>query len=98
MIDVVLVALFQLAAGAPDAAPPTETAPVTEAQPTATPAAAQSQDQEAVERRRRCRREASTGSRLPMARCSSASEDAALQNDSRDMLNRAQSQIPLNSN
>lgn len=98
MIDAVFVVLFQVAAGAPVAPPAPEAAPVTEAQSAATETAAQTQDQEAAERRRRCRREASTGSRLPVARCSSASEDAAVENDSRSFLNRAQSQIPLNSN
>ncbi len=46
----------------------------------------------------RCRTEAIVGSRLGRRVCMTQAEEDALRQDSRDYINRAQSQMPLNSN
>ncbi len=98
MIDLILIALFQAAAGDPA---PAEQAPAT---PQAAEGAAQAgegaqgQDQAATEERRRCRREVVVGTRMTTRVCTTASEDRQAEREARALTHRAQSQTPLTSN
>jgi hypothetical protein len=93
MIDLIFVALFQAAAGP---AEPANTQP----EPAATQSAGQSTAQAQTEQQphERCRREIITGTRLTQRVCTTANQDQELADDSRDMLQRAQSGMPLHSN
>jgi hypothetical protein len=94
MIDLIFVALLQAAAGDPaqpaeqqeGAAPPAATAQQTTTQ---TPA----EDGGVI-----CRREQITGTRLTQRVCRTAAERQALEDESRDMLQRQQQMMPRQGN
>lgn len=81
MIEILLSALLQTAAGAP-ADPPAEQAPVAAAQ-------AEAGAQEVDRNVRRCRAQTATGSRLRSRVCLSAAEEAALEQEAEDLLRDA---------
>jgi hypothetical protein len=96
MIGALLAMLFQTVAGAPAPAP-VATTPA--------PAAAEAVQETETEREARlreirerqklvCRNERVIGSRLPVRRCTSAADDANETNDSRQWIDRVQSQMP----
>jgi hypothetical protein len=89
MIGLIFVALFQAAAGAPEAPAPTggETAPPAAEAPAQSPSAK-------PEERLRCRREAITGTRLARRICTTVHEDQIIADESRDQLRRMQSELP----
>ncbi|MFO1016929.1 MAG: hypothetical protein U1E03_04985 [Hyphomonadaceae bacterium] len=89
MLDYAFVLLFQLAAGAPEAAtapaePPAATEPTTPT-PGAAPESPAAQDRA---HRRRCTESTATGSRLPVRRCSSDAVDQEMTDEARDQLQR----------
>jgi hypothetical protein len=98
MIDLILIALFQAAAGDPA---PAEQAPAT---PQATEGAAQAaegaqgQEQAPTQERRRCRRELIVGTRMTQRVCTTASEDRQAEREARDFVQGAQGQTPLQGN
>jgi hypothetical protein len=98
MIDLILIALLQAAAG--DPAPAGQTPATPQATEDATQAAegAQGQDQAQTEERRRCRREIVVGTRMTRRICTTASEDRAAEREARDFVQGAQGQTPLQGN
>jgi len=92
MIDLIFVALLQAAAGqAEPANTPSEPAAQSAGQST-TQAQAPQQPHE------RCRRELITGTRLTQRVCTTVGQDEHMADESRDILQRAQSTMPLSSN
>jgi hypothetical protein len=90
MLQLVFVAFFQAASGVPEAPapqPPTETAQ--------TPAASQVQP---AQPREVCRRQPVTGTRLTRTVCLTPEQQQQIEDESRDLTNRAQSQMPLQGN
>lgn len=94
MIDLLLVALLQVVAGEPAPPPSDSTEPTTASAPVTAEAPAAEPEEEAV----RCRREPIVGTRLSRRICTTASQDRAAEADTRAMLQRAQSQMPLEGN
>lgn len=91
MIDLILVALFQAAAG-PAEAPASEPAAQASTQP-AEQAAAAPQANEGEERLR-CRREPIVGTRLSRRICTTSREDQVLTDETRAQIHRMQSELP----
>jgi hypothetical protein len=89
MIDLLLVALFQAAAGDPAAAETATPAPAAEQ-----PATEGSETEEAAPRRR-CRMEQITGSRMPIRVCMSPQQEAAAEEDAREMVRRGSGTYPM---
>lgn len=97
MIDLILVALFQAAAGdpAPAHTPATPQANESTDQAAESP---QGQNQAATEEPRRCRREVVVGTRMTRRVCTTASEDREAAREARDFVQGAQGQTPLQGN
>jgi hypothetical protein len=97
VIDLILIALFQAAAGDPA---PAQTPATPQASEDAAQAAegAQGQDQAQAEEPRRCRREVVVGTRLTRRVCTTASEDREAAREARDFVQGAQGQTPLQGN
>jgi hypothetical protein len=96
MIDLVLIALLQAAAGNP--APPPAEPPAVHAPEQTSPEVEATQSDLQQPERRRCRREQIVGTRMTQRICTSESEDRAAEREARDFTNRAQSQTPLQGN
>ena len=102
MLGVLFVSFLQAVAGPPSLPPAADQGPAA----AASEQAAGGEDNSAQEagsapnerRRMRCRTEAIVGSRLGRRVCMTQAEEDAWRQDSRDYINRAQSQMPLNSN
>jgi len=92
MIDLVLIALLQAAAG--DPAPAAETPP----QQTQQTEQAQGQPESQPAEERRCRREVVVGTRMTRRVCTTPSEDRAAEQEARRLTDRAQSQMGLQAN
>jgi hypothetical protein len=94
MIDLLFVVLFQAAAGAPQApndAAATGTPPTQQNAPASEQGAQPSQAQE--KHQVRCRRQRVTGSRLGRVVCMTDEQREEISDESRDLVNRAQSQM-----
>lgn len=91
MIQLIFIALLQVAGGTPETAP----ADASAAQMT-TPAAQQESSQQPE--RRRCRREQLTGSRLSTRVCTTSDQDERNAENARVATERFQSQMPLQGN
>lgn len=89
MIDLILIALFQVASG--DPAPPAEPVapPVTEQQPAVQPGA---ENAERPSQQVRCRNERVVGSRMAVRVCTTPEQDAEMATEARDQINRGQGQ------
>lgn len=102
MVGALFVLFLQSVAGVPAAPPAADSGPAAadSAQAAgAENATAQQQAGTAADERRRmrCRTETVLGSRLSRRVCLTQAEEDAWRQDSRDYLNRAQSQMPLSS-
>lgn len=96
MIDLILIVLFQAAAGDPAPAAQSPATPeASEAQPTD---GAQGQPAEATEERQICRREIIIGTRMTQRVCRTVSQEREAEREARDFTQRMQSQNPLTSN
>lgn len=99
MLDILFVALFQAAAGAPDAAPPAsetatqQPAPEGGAQPAAQTTAANAVD---AAHKRTCHRIQVTGSRLATTVCSTPHDDEQAAQEARDTLHTPMTTMPSN--
>jgi hypothetical protein len=98
MIDLILIALFQAAAGDPAPAQNPAATPQATEDAAQTAEGAQGQEQTQTEERRRCRRELVVGTRMTHRVCTTASEDRAAAREARDFVQDAQSQTPLQGN
>ena len=97
MIGALFVVMFQAVLGPPVQPPAPTSAPPA----AATPAPAETETQREarlreIQQKQKlvCRNEVTIGSRLPTRRCTSAADDATAQNDSRQWIDRVQSQMP----
>lgn len=95
MIATLFVMFFQVAAGDPAVAAPPPAPPAPAAEAAIDPDSREARLKEIRERNKRvCRYEVELGSRLPKRLCRSAAQAQEATNDSRDWINRAQSQMP----
>lgn len=93
MIDLILIALFQAAAGDPAPAPVAEPAPAQTETTTTAPAQA-TESAERPQHRRRCRAQRVTGTRIAGRVCLSDYEQEMLEQEGRDTVNRLQRPPP----
>lgn len=93
MLDLILVALFQTAAGDPAPAPVTEPAPAAQSETTPAPAQA-TETAERPQHRRRCRSQRVTGTRIAGRVCLSDYEQEMLEQEAQDSVNRLQRPPP----
>jgi hypothetical protein len=91
VIDLLLVALFQAAAGDPAPAETTAQAPAAE-QPAPR---AEATTPENPQQQRRCRNERVVGSRMPVRVCMTPQEEMAAEEDAREMVRRGQGTYPM---
>ena len=96
MIDLILIALFQAAAG--DPAPAAQSPASPEASEAQSTDGAQGQQAEATEERQICRREVIIGTRMTQRVCRTVSQEREATREARDFTQRMQSQNPLTSN
>lgn len=87
MLDLVLVSLFQVVAGAAGAP--------AQAAPSAQQPAADNQQAQPPARRERCRRENITGTRLSRTVCTTEAQDGEIEAESREQIHRMQMNMGL---